>query len=424
LTDLLAYVRAVHFTATMLAAGATFFAAFVAGPAFAAAGDECHPVIARLRRQWRWLIWTSLAVTMFSGATWLVLLAANIEDASVSDILRDGRVWTVAMETRFGRIASARLVLAVLLALTAPVTRKRWSCVAVAFATAFLIMPAWTGHAGAAPGPTGKFPLAADALHLLAAGAWIGALPPLAMLLASQDRSPGQTGVIARAVHRFSVLGMASVATLLASGIINTWYQVGSFSGLTGTSYGRLVLLKIVLFAAMVAVASINRFYLTPRLRTATAVRQLWRNTLAETTLGLAAVLAVGFLGTMAPASHAAHAAYGPIPADAAFVHIHSDRGMAEVTILPGRVGKARGTIRLWKEDFSPLGAQTVTLHLTAPSAGSGPIVRPASQDADGAWQVGDIMLTESGDWTARVDAELSPSRHLELDALIVIEAR
>jgi len=172
----------------------------------------------------------------------------------------------------------------------------------------------------------------------------------------------------------------------------------------------------------MVALACVNRFYLTPRLTTADAVRRLQHTSLAETGLGFAALAVVGFLGAMAPASHAHHNA--AIPEGAAFVHIHSKAGMADVTILPGHVGTARATIRLWNEDLMPLTAERLTfmLHLNAP--GSKLTMRSAAQDEDGSWTVDGLELSPAGNWTVAIDAELGAKRRLLLDAPIVIEPK
>jgi copper resistance protein D len=432
LTDPIVYVRALHFAATILAAGVVFFRFVVAEPAFSTASDDLSPAMEMLRRRWSRMVWTSLAAAVLSAAVWVVLLAANIYDEPITEVWLNGGVWTVATETRFGQVWLARLALAVALALSlaapnAAPTRTRSGFIPVILAGGFLIGPAWTGHAGATPALSGQFHLAADALHLLAVGAWIGGLPPLAMLLAGARgaKEPGWPSVISTAVRTFSLLGIAGVGVLLATGIINSWYEVGSIGNLIETAYGRLVLLKLGLFAAMIAIAAVNRLHLTPRLAAAGTVRQLRRNTLTETALGLAAVLVVGFLGTMAPASHAhQHAPYAAIPADAAFVHIHSEQGMADVTITPGRAGAARATIRLWNENFEPLNAHEVTVTLTAPAAGSKPITRVASQDADGAWQVDGIELSRPGNWTVAVGVALGPDSRFMLDAPIVIEQK
>lgn len=430
--DPLVYVRAVHFAATLVAAGALIFEVAVAAPAFAGAATSLEPEIDFLRRRWAQLVWISLAVAAISGATWLVLLAAEIYAAPIAEIWRDGGIGTVASQTRFGQVSLGRLAAAMLLAVSLPVRRRTnprlWNAVTVVLATAVLIGPAWTGHAGATPGIAGEFPLAADALHLFAAGLWLGGLPPLAMLLAAawRTKEPRWAGVTALAVQRFSLLGIVSVGTLLASGIANSWYEVGTLDNLFATSYGRLVLIKIVIFAAMVALASVNRFYLTPRLATAAAVRRLYHNCAGETGLGFAAILVVGFLGAMEPASHThQHPVHAAVPAGAAFVHIHSNAGMADITIAPGRVGTARATIRLWNDNFEPLAAEKLTLilMLRAPGTGSELITRSPVKDQDGSWTVDRLGLPQPGNWTVAIDATLVDKRRLLLDAPIVIEA-
>jgi copper resistance protein D len=431
LGDPLAYVRAIHFAATIVAAGTVIFAVIVATPAFAAAqlfgGD-----VERLRRRWIGLIWTSLAAAAASGAIWLVLLAADIYAAPLAEVWRDGGVWTVATATRFGQMSLARLAAAALLvaslpALNRPSAGAPWRAAAVALACIVLIGPAWTGHAGATPGIAGEFPLAADALHLLAAGFWLGGLPPLAMLLAAalRQKDPRWADATAIALQRFSILGMISVGILLASGIVNSWYEVATLGALFTTTYGQLVLVKIALFAAMVAIASVNRFYLMPRLATPGTVVRLCQTSLAETALGFAAIAVVGFLGAMAPASHMhGHPASGVVPEDAAFVHIHSNTGMADVTITPGRVGIARATIRLWNEEFQPLKAEKLTLSLMLPAPGTGSklIMRSPTQEQDGSWIIDKLELSKAGNWTVVIEATLVDKRRLLLDAPIAIE--
>ena len=429
--DPLVYVRAVHFAATIGAAGAVFFQVLIAEPAFAATRDALPPAIERLRHRFAWLVWTGVAVAILSGAIWLGLLAADIYDTPAAEVWRNGGVWTVASETRFGQVLLDRLALAITLALIiltarSAASRPRWYVIAVILAAGFLIAPAWTGHAGAAPGRGGEFLVTSDALHLVAAGAWVGGLVPLALLLAATRRAkePEWTTVTIVAVHRFSWLGIACVGSLLTTAFVNAWYEVGTFDALVATDYGRLVLLKLALFAAMVAFASINRFHLTPRLAAADAARALQRNTVAEAVLGFAAVAAVGFLGAMAPASHLHHhEAYGgAVPADAAFVHIHSDV-MAEVTLMPGHTGTARASIQLFDEHFEPLTAQDVTLTLTPPHSASKPITYIAVPGGDDTWQVGRVALTQPGNWTVTVGAALGRNRRLDVGpAPIVIE--
>jgi putative copper resistance protein D len=168
---------------------------------------------------------------------------------------------------------------------------------------------ALTGHAGATPGSLGDLHLASDAVHLVAAGAWLGGLPPFVLLLATAERSADRTWTDAAAVatRRFSLLGTASVVALAATGTINTLILVGGPAGLAETDYGRLLVLKICLFVAMVGVAAFNRLRLTPRLAQPGTIRRLRRNSLVETGLGLLVIAIVSALGTMAPEGHLMH---------------------------------------------------------------------------------------------------------------------
>jgi putative copper resistance protein D len=167
---------------------------------------------------------------------------------------------------------------------------------------------AWMGHGNAEPGRDHVVHLTADALHLLAAGAWLGALPALALLLARARGSAPLRAAAGGVVRRFSSLGLASVATLLATGAVNAWYTVGSFPALLGTDYGRLLVLKLALFGAMLALAAANRLRHAPRMsaasESAAPLRALQRNSIAEAVLGLAAVGIAAALGISIPAEH------------------------------------------------------------------------------------------------------------------------
>ena len=105
----------------------------------------------------------------------------------------------------FGQVASARLALALLLGVLHACGRRRgWLQLAAAIGLIALL--ALTGHAGATPGLAGRIHLLSDMVHLLAAGAWLGGLPALAMLLAQARRSgePAWRAFASRCDCRFS----------------------------------------------------------------------------------------------------------------------------------------------------------------------------------------------------------------------------
>ncbi len=107
-------------------------------------------------------------------------------------------------DTRFGLVSTVRLGLAMLLAvlLLWPATRL----LQIVAGAGLIGLIALVGHAGATPGTAGDIHLASDIVHLLAAGAWLGGLPALAMLLAAarQANDPAWRSLAIGATRRFS----------------------------------------------------------------------------------------------------------------------------------------------------------------------------------------------------------------------------
>jgi len=106
-----------------------------------------------------------------------------------------------------------------------------------------------------------------DVVHLLSVAIWLGGL---AALLTALFSAPS---IEASAVRRFSRLAFVAVAVVAATGVYQGWRQIGTWSALTGTSYGQLLLVKVGLVAVMLGVAWISR---------------RWTGQLAETPAGVA----------------------------------------------------------------------------------------------------------------------------------------
>ncbi|MDO9411737.1 MAG: CopD family protein [Pseudolabrys sp.] len=390
-------MRGVHFAATLWAAGTVCFLVLVADPP-------------ALRRRLTGMAWAALILTVLSGAVWLAVIAASILDVPVAGIFENGGLWTVLADTRFGQVASLRLGLAAALGLLLALDRYRGLQLATAAALAGLI--ALVGHAGATAGPVGWLHMASDIVHVLAAAAWLGGLPALAMVLT------GPPDDAARATARFSVLGIIAVAALLGSGVVNSWQLLSGPDDLLTNSYGRVLSIKMALFAAMVAVAAVNRFFLTSRLP-ATA-RTLRRNTLIETGFGLSAVMLAGLLGTMIPGGHVHTNAAAP-QSEAAYVHIHTDAVMADVTIDPGQSRKNTATIRLLREDFSEYPASDVKFSIEPRDGGVPPLELAATQAPDGTWRVENLNISRAGVWILRLTIGATSGAPVTVDAPIVI---
>jgi putative copper resistance protein D len=315
--DPLIFVRAIHVAATITVAGVVFFIVFIAEPVFQQV-DNGVRIAAFVRPVFAWIAWIGLVVTLVSGAAWLVLVAASMADSSLSEVFSEGILWTVLLQTGFGRDWLARFVLACLLAgmfvpfLSAQGVKSVWiKVVAVALAVGVAGTLAWAGHAVGGSGIEAIVHPTADFLHLVAAAAWVGTLLPLALVLAAAGRDAVSVAIARTVLVRFSTFGIASVSTLLVMGAINTWYLVGSFAALTDTDYGRLLLIKVALFFGMVAIAAVNRLHFTPRLAqvanafgTQDALRQLHCNSLIELAIGTIIIGIVAVLGVTPHGSH------------------------------------------------------------------------------------------------------------------------
>ena len=296
--------RFVHYLSTMILFGIALFPLCVSR---GGGSGEASWAAARL--------WAALAVAallaMASGIALLVCVAA-VMAGSWSDLDADALV-NVATGTGFGRIWAVRLALAA--ALTALCLHRRrgpWKSTAlVVLSAALLGSIAGTGHAQDGAGAIRVVHVAADALHLLAAGAWLGGIVALFVMLTATVRAPCASAIsgAVEASIRFSGLGYVAVATLVATGLVNSWLLVGSPHALASTGYGRLLCVKLALFAAMLLLAASNRFSIVPELlRQATAggtrapLARLKRHVAGEQLLGAAVIFAVGVLGTMEPA--------------------------------------------------------------------------------------------------------------------------
>ncbi|MFF2567688.1 copper resistance CopC/CopD family protein [Streptomyces sp. NPDC058084] len=105
-----------------------------------------------------------------------------------------------------------------------------------------------------------------DILHLLAVAAWLGGLTALLVAL---YRAPS---VGRSAVERYSKVAFGSVVVLAATGIYQSWRQVGTWSALTDTRYGQLLLVKVGLVAVLVGIGWVSRRWVRRLAEPATAV--------------------------------------------------------------------------------------------------------------------------------------------------------
>ena len=337
---------------------------------------------------------------------------------------------------RFGQVAIGRLVLLVLAlpvvyAATVPPDRlgRRFARgvgpFGVVLAVALAATPGYAGHA--VTGRWVAWAVVADTLHVLAVSVWLGGLVLLvAVLLPGRDLAG-----LRDALPRWSRLAAGCLAVIVASGTFQAWRQVGTLGALRSTDYGRLLIVKVILFAGMVVLASFSReivLHLFPgaRLGATRAVpvvaggaddaapgddprasdedrtlRVLRRSVWVEIAVG-AAVLAVTALLVNAPPARS-DAATGTT-ANLVETTLKSSSLWVDVVFTPGKTGANDLHVSVLKPNGKPETVQDLRLTLDLAARKIPPLVVPLTPLGTGHYLASGFTIPLSGTWrvTAR----------------------
>jgi copper transport protein len=237
-----------------------------------------------------------------------------------------------SVATRFGVAVAVATVVAALGTTAAAISTVEPRAAPVAWILGLLLLPvpSFAGHA-LDPGRP-RIELVVDILHIVAAAAWFGGLAQLAFVL-RHDPDSGR---------RFSVLAVGAVVGLAATGVARALSELDSVSQVWSTGYGRLLIVKTGLLAALVSLGWINRYRLLPR----RAFGALAETVRVELVLLAALVLAVAVLTDTRPGrDRNAQAALPPeppaLPAPNAFVVAGEDGERAVTVAIEARRVKA-----------------------------------------------------------------------------------
>jgi copper resistance protein D len=249
------------------------------------------------------------AVAALSGLFWLGALIANMADGF--DKLVDPETLALFFfQTQFGPVAFLRLFLLGGAVAVAASPGRAWRANMMGVGAILLVDQAWLGHAAeGGAGLWGALMILVYSVHVLAAAAWLGGLPPLFFVLKAAE-GPGAAEEAANpvaAMTHFSVLALPAVVLILASGAGNVGFRVGSsLHALFMADYGYVLCVKAALVAAMLALACYNRFVALPRLREShapgdAALASLRASVCCELALGLLVLGAAALLGITPP---------------------------------------------------------------------------------------------------------------------------
>jgi copper resistance protein D len=238
-------------------------------------------------------------VALLTAIAWLVLESAAMADDWSAAIDPD-QIGAVLTDTGFGHAWALHLILAAALVVVA-FSSAGWGATAVA-SGALLASLGLVGHAAMQTGAEGVLHRANHAIHLLAAGAWIGGLVPFAMCLRAYQRDDLRKDAV-RAMTSFSFWGQLIVAAIIVTGVVNIALTSHHPPLPPTTPYRALLVTKLVIVAIMIGLALFNRFVLAPRLKTSpNTLATLRATSLAEIALGCIVVALVSVFALFDPA--------------------------------------------------------------------------------------------------------------------------
>jgi copper transport protein len=319
------------------------------------------------------------------------LLTRSVLDASLAT--RSGTAWAVR--------GGAWLVVLVLLLI--PLALRVRMAALAAPAAVLVATLSIAGHAGATRPRSLLAP--ADAVHVLAAGTWLGGLVLLLLVFWPRGNlPPGADAAIA--TRRFSGLALPAVMLLVASGAAEAWFYLGSIDRLTSTSWGLALLAKVALLGAIVGLAARNRRAVS-RLSASTLgatglSRALRRSMRAEVALATLVLSATAVLVRSAPPVSIAAA-----PPD---LRLRLGPMEAHVQVQPAATGRNDITMHVFdtRTGKPSAGIKEMTLRLAMSQKDIGPLRIKLKRDEAGHYEAPAQMLPVQGQWQMELDARVS----------------
>ncbi|MEA2420820.1 MAG: copper transport protein [Thermoleophilaceae bacterium] len=400
-------VRALSYLALALAVGAAAFLVAVWRPALAAvggAGDSWGQARDRFGMRGRRIMIAAVALGATTAALALAFQGAVAGGTSFWSAL-DPSVVSDVLHTRFGTIYGltllAWLAAGALLALP----------VALAPLLAFLCLaPGLAGHPSTVD--PGWLLLPANFVHVVSMATWVGGIAVLLVVLPAATRvlaGADRTRLLAACVTRFSTVALVAVAALVATGTTQAIVELHAFADLTGTAFGRAILIKVALLLTLVGLGAWNRQRARPRLRAAAAQGgtpaavgvALRRSLRAEIALMVAVLAVTAALVSYAPPVGAT----GPFSADAVL-----GPARLELTVDPARAGSNgvhlylfdRRTGRQWDR------SKELTVTARLPDREISPLQLDSQKAGPGHYVIRRAELAPRGDWRLDVNSRVS----------------
>lgn len=338
-------------------------------------------------------VWLALAVLSVASIANIALQGAYAAGVGLAKAVDPDVVGDV-VSARFGQVYLVRLGLLVIAALLVrmffggePPSWWRW--VAGAVGVGIVATPGFAGHA--AIGSNKPFALIADVAHVGAASLWLGGLAMLTLLVL-----PRRTDDLKATVRRYSEVAFWSVVVLVCTGVFQGWRQVGTLDALKTTPYGKLLIVKTALVAAMLGFAWLSRRATHAKWSPDTAGRV--RMTVGiETGVAVAVLVVTSLLVNAVPAKTLAAAPQSG--------ELTSATLLVDYTVSPGRSGANEIHLYALTKAGQPKEIPAMTLKLSLPGRGIAAIPVPLEVAGPGHYQSLSFAIPIKGRWRMDVVA-------------------
>lgn len=381
------WIKALHYLGLALLLGGPVFWHFIRP------GDRPGPSSPR-----GWVLFAA-GFMLFVGSGYLDAVRAARD---LWGELLPGDTFYFLIESRYGLIVLGKSALAAVFALIAALRLRgvigKGLLAATGLGVVYLV--ALASHAAA----DGRLGLLFDMLHLAGLAVWGGGLihfagsdwpRPAGDVVPESERRE-----LARSARRFSLVGVVFVAVLIGSGAYMSWRLIYSVIAVTGTPYGLSLLRKLVLLAALLALAAVNHFYFVPRLEqgdgSGRLVRRFRGAVWGEVALLLGILAFAGMMTSGAPPKEP-QAIPRPIFQTGSVGGVHY-----EISVTPSPAGNLVFDLRLADPAGRPVTADRPSMELTMPEHVMPPYYAAMERVAPGRYQA-DLILPMSGRWVIYV---------------------
>lgn len=363
----------------------------------------CSPDVqhAWATRRLLWFGWTMLAVGAVAN---FALLGVRANADSLRDIL-DISAWGDSAGTRSGKLLLARIcVAAVFVPMVLAINRRRarwWR-----FGVALLgVLAVFTFSGAGRPSVTSPAALwiVVDAVHLGFVALWVGGLGTLAC----GGRAWLHSSEHASAVHSFAKMSTLAVPLIVATGAAQTLRLTGSIDTLTDTSWGRVLLVKVVIATLVVTLGGASRWLLHHE-----GPSSLGRTIATETVLALGVLGLTAGLVSLTP----------QVAVQAQFfsASLTQDGTTADISMSPGAVGSNEMHIIVTPPGGNLQPIAGLTARMTLDTAGSANLAVEVVAVGPNHY-TGTITLPVAGQWRLELVIATTASETVLLQATVPI---